>query len=97
MILNPDQENYLFFLNTNRDPNDGNYNNYNGLITDSAHLWPYKGKVPYELTGDHSEAQTDMIMRAMEAIQNVSCVKFVKRLNQRHFMQLTVSLQFLII
>lgn len=52
--------------------------------------WPQK-TVPYQLSSSVNTQQRELIESALNRIQSVSCVKFVKRSNQRDFVQVNVS------
>lgn len=55
----------------------------------SKYRWPNQ-IVPYQLSMDHTEKQRDYIEQALKTIEFVSCVKFVRRKNERDFIKITV-------
>lgn len=66
----------------------------NGLISKSRH-WP-NNTVYYQLSKKHSQAQQDYIELALRKMELVSCLKFIRRTNQKEYIAITVScLQFL--
>lgn len=78
MVLSKEQRESLFPL-------------YRCGLIGKDYRWPNK-TVPYNLTNDHSERQQKQIVLAMREIELVSCVKFIPRTNEKHYIQFTVSL-----
>lgn len=65
----------------------------NGLIS-SKYRWPNR-KIPYQLSSDHSKQERNFIESALKTIESVSCVKFVRRINEQNFVNVTVSIKHL--
>lgn len=61
----------------------------NGLISKSYH-WPNK-TVYYQLSEKHSQDQRDYIELALRKMESVSCLKFIRRTNQKEYIAITVS------
>jgi len=76
ILLNPEQRDAIFFPN-----------HRNGLI-DRKYQWSNR-TIPYELSDDHTKDQQDLIRKALDQIQNVSCVKFVPRTDEEDFIEMT--------
>lgn len=77
MILNEQQ---IDALNNNK--------RRNGLV-DMYYRWP-NNIVPYQLSPNHTTAQNAHILRALNMIESVSCVRFQPRINETEFVQLGV-------
>lgn len=78
MILTQEQEDVLFSRTRN------------GLIS-KKYRWTNK-TVPYQLSSDHSKEEQDYIEKGLKTLESVSCLKFVRRTNERDFIELTVIL-----
>lgn len=63
----------------------------NGLILEK-YRWPNKTLV-YQLSPDHTEEQNHYIKIALKTIESVSCVKFVERTNEEHYVKVFVSFE----
>lgn len=61
----------------------------NGLI-EIKYRWPNK-TIPYQLSNNHTQQQRDHIELALRTLESISCVKFVRRTNEKDFVELTVS------
>lgn len=61
----------------------------NGLIA-TKYRWPNKTLI-YQMSEDHTKEQRDYIEKALKTLESVSCVKFVKRTNEKNFVEITVS------
>lgn len=53
-------------------------------------FWP-NNTVPYALSFDHSEEQHAIIEDAIKRIEAVSCLKFIRRTDERPFIQIIVN------
>lgn len=60
----------------------------NGLV-DINYRWP-NNTVPYQLSQNHTTAQNAHILRALNMIESVSCIRFQPRINETMFVQLRV-------
>lgn len=61
----------------------------NGLIN-QKYRWP-NGIVPYVMSTDYSNEQKEHIKQALQMIESVSCIKFVRRNNEPGYIQIKVS------
>lgn len=61
----------------------------NGLKETLQH-WPNK-TVYYQLSQEHSQEQRNYIELTLRKMESFSCIKFVKRTNQKSYVQITVS------
>lgn len=61
----------------------------NGLKSTLEH-WPNK-TLYYQLSQEHSQEQRDFIELTLRKMESVSCIKFVRRTNQKSYVQITVS------
>lgn len=64
----------------------------NGVIPEK-YRWPNK-TIPYQLSANHSKEQQDFIEKGLRTLESVSCLKFVRRTNEKKFVNLTVSTYF---
>lgn len=76
MILN---EHQLATLSSNR----------NGLIK-VDYRWPNK-TVPYQLNPNHTTAQNEYILLALDVLEAVSCIRFRPRTTENNYVQMGVS------
>lgn len=60
----------------------------NGLLN-TTYRWPDK-TVVYEMTTNHTKEQQLYIKMAHWVIESVSCIKFVQRTNESHYIQYRV-------
>lgn len=67
----------------------------NGLIA-TKYRWANK-TVPYQLTTDHTKEERDYIEKALRTLESVSCLTFVRRTNEKDYVQLQVCALFFII
>lgn len=79
MILNEQQMNAL------------NNERRNGMI-DINYRWPNK-TVPYQLNPNHTTAQNAHILRALNMIESVSCIRFKPRIDETVFIELKVRFE----
>lgn len=77
MILNPDQM------------EDVSLNNRNGLIP-TKYRWVNK-TIPYKLSAGHTKEQNKLIELALQTLQSVSCLKFVRYTNETDYVKLDVN------
>lgn len=78
IVLNEGQRNQIFF-GTSR----------NG-VTNTTQRW-LNNTVPYKLSGNHTEEQDIHIRKALDTLESVSCLKFVRYTNESDYIQLSVS------
>nr|XP_042895456.1 zinc metalloproteinase nas-7-like isoform X2 [Parasteatoda tepidariorum] len=52
-----------------------------------SRLWP-KAIVPYTIDSAYSESEKDVIVRAMENIQSVSCIRFKKQSREKAYVEI---------
>lgn len=64
----------------------------NGLIA-TKYRWANK-TVPYQLTTDHTKEQRNYIEKALRTLASVSCLTFVRRTNEKDYVQLQVCAHF---
>lgn len=60
-----------------------------GLI-DTNYRWP-DNVVPYELNAIFDQAQRDHIVRGLNEIERISCLRFVERTTEVNYVEVTVS------
>lgn len=60
----------------------------NGFISIFYH-WPHK-RVYYQLSHEHTKEQRDYIELALKKMESVSCLKFLRRTNQKDYIEITV-------
>lgn len=65
---------------------------YNGVIA-SKYRWLNR-TVPYEFSLDHSEEQQKYIRKALNFIESVSCLQFVKRTDEEDYIEIIVSFNY---
>lgn len=61
----------------------------NGIVHRLWH-WPNK-TIPYAMNESHSREQQEYIEETLRKMEAVSCIKFVPRTNEDHYIQITVS------
>lgn len=61
----------------------------NGLIS-TNYRWPNK-TIPYQLDMAYTSEQRNFIEIALKTIESVSCLKFVRRTDEQHYVDVTVS------
>lgn len=78
---------------TKEEENDLKIPSRNGTIN-KKYRWP-NGTIPYAMTSNHSKEQQNYIENSLKKIESISCIKFVRRTNQKDYIQITVSIQLL--
>lgn len=63
------------------------YNTFAAPISDSRQLWP-NGRVPYEISNPSNKALKDATLKAIQIIQDASCVRFVPRTNEADYVKI---------
>lgn len=61
----------------------------NGIIS-TKYRWPHR-TVPYRLSHKHTKEQRKYIELALSEIEKVSCLKFIRQTNEKHYIAITVS------
>lgn len=79
MDLDQDQIDALFSINRN------------GQI-DKNYRWPNK-TLTYEFAERHTEEHNKYIEMALKTLESVSCLKFVRRTNEKDYVQMTVNIE----
>lgn len=68
---------------------------YMKSISLNTATWP-NNIVPYQHSQEHTKQQQNFIEQALETIESVSCVKFVRRTFETNYIQIKVRLLILI-
>lgn len=67
----------------------------NGIIS-TKYRWPHR-IVPYRLSRQHTKKQRHYIELALRKIESVSCLRFYRQRNEKHYIKITVSWRIAII